>query len=392
VTLTVAKRFGNIEESATFAVADMVKRMKSQGQPVWDLGGGDPDFDTPEPVIVAAKAAMDQGFTHYVASRGIPELRTAIADKLRTENELEYDPDADIIVTPSAKHALYIALLTILDPQDEIVIPAPSWVSYEAIVHLIGAVPRLVGLSFESGFEITREALESVASDRTKAILLNTPNNPTGRMVTPNEAQVVADFARERDLFIISDEIYERIRYDDRAHLSLGNMDGCFDRTITINGFSKTFAMTGWRLGYLAGPSHVINEAVKAQQHTVGCAGSFTQRAGVAALEAPDSVVDAMVEEYDRRRRLVVDGLRSIEGIECLNPDGAFYAFPRISGLGFESSTEFSTWLIQEAGVAVTPGSAFGPGGEGHIRISYANSQQVLGEGIERIADAASKL
>jgi aspartate aminotransferase len=211
-------------------------------------------------------------------------------------------------------------------------------------------------------------------------------------MVTPNEAQVVADFARERDLFIISDEIYERIRYDDRAHLSLGNMDGCFDRTITINGFSKTFAMTGWRLGYLAGPSHVINEAVKAQQHTVGCAGSFTQRAGVAALEAPDSVVDAMVEEYDRRRRLVVDGLRSIEGIECLNPDGAFYAFPRISGLGFESSTEFSTWLIQEAGVAVTPGSAFGPGGEGHIRISYANSQQVLGEGIERIADAASKL
>lgn len=390
--LTVAKRFGNIEESATFAVADMVKRMKAQGQPVWDLGGGDPDFDTPEPVIASAKASMDSGFTHYVASRGIPELRNAIVDKLRTDNGLEYDAGSDIIVTPSAKHALYIALLTILNPEDEIVIPAPSWVSYEAIVHLIGATPRLVGLSFESGFQITREALESVASDRTKAILLNTPNNPTGRMVTPEEAQVVADFARERDIFIIADEIYEKIRYDGREHLSLGNMEGCFERTITINGFSKAYAMTGWRLGYLAGPAHVITEAVKAQQHTVGCAGSFTQVAAVAALESPPTVIEAMVDEYDARSRIVVDGLNAIDGVECLSPDGAFYVFPRIAGLGFDSSVEFCAWLIREAGVAVTPGSAFGPGGEGHIRISYANSQEILSEAVERMAEAASRL
>ena len=391
MTLSVARRFGNIEESATFAVADMVKRLKAEGQPVWDLGGGDPDFDTAEPIIRAAEKAMEEGFTHYVASRGIPELRKAIARKLEDDNGLEYNPDRDIIVTPSAKHALYITLLTILDPEDEIVIPAPSWVSYEAIVNLIGATPRLVGLNFDDGYRITLEALERVASKKTKAILLNSPNNPTGRVMTKGESEVVAAFAREHDIFIISDEIYEKIRYDDRDHISLGAMDGCFDRTITINGFSKAFAMTGWRLGYLAGPAHVVSEAVKAQQHTVGCAGSFTQRAAVAALEAPPTIVTDMVEEYDRRRRIVAEALDVIPGIECPTPEGAFYVFPRVSGLGFDSSAAFSSWLIGEAGVAVTPGSAFGPGGDGHIRISYANSQQVLREAVERIGEAVAR-
>lgn len=383
----IASRFTEIEESATFAIADMVKRLRAEGEEVNDLGGGDPDFPTAAHIVDAADEAIREGFTHYVASKGIPGLLTAISEKLRRENGLGYGPH-NIIVTPSAKHALYIALLAILEPEDEIIIPTPSWVSYDAIARLMGSQPIDAELLSQDGFCITRELLESRVTHRTKAVLVNTPNNPTGRVLSGAEREAVLSFAQDHDLFLISDEIYEKIIYDGRQHISLGASPGMLERTITVNGFSKAYAMTGWRLGYLAGPSDVVAEAVKAQQHTVGCAGSFVQRAGIAALDGSQSVVDNMVGEYASRRKLLVEGLRSIPGVVCPPPDGAFYVFPDIRGTGFADSVEFSEWLLREVRVAVTPGSAFGPGGEGHVRISFANSQEIIARALGRMSEA----
>ena len=380
-----ARRFELVQESATVAVADMVKRLSAQGVSVCDLGGGDPDFATAPHIVDAAERAMRQGFTHYVSSRGIRPLLTAISRLLEERNGLDYDPLTEIIVTPSAKHAAYIALLTILDPGDELLVPSPSWVSYEAMVHMIGAVPVFVPLPAEGGFRLNRELLEAQVTPRTKAILLNSPNNPTGHVMNRDEVEMVVHFAEERDLLIVSDEIYDRIVYDGSSAVSPAALPGARQRTITINGFSKAYAMTGWRLGFLAAPADIAAEALKAHQHTVGCAGSFVQVAGVAALEGSQDIVDEMVREYDARRKLVVDGLNSLPGILCPMPEGAFYAFPNVTGTGFANSVEFSTWLIEKARVAVTPGSAFGPGGEGHVRLSFANSSEIISEAIERM-------
>lgn len=384
----VASRFGLIEESATFAVADSVKRLKAAGETVYDLGGGDPDFPTAKHIADAADAAMREGFTHYVASKGIPTLLEAICEKLERDNGLRFDPRTDVIVTPSAKHALYIALLTILDPGDQIIVPTPSWVSYEAIVRLMDAEPVLAALDPRDGFRITRELLETYVTPRTKALLVNTPNNPTGRVLTDDEAAAILAFAQDHDLILVADEIYEKIIYDDGAHLSLGAYPGAENRTITINGFSKAYAMTGWRLGYLAGPADIIAEAVKAQQHTVGCAGSFVQRGGLAALRGEQAVVDRMRDEYARRRQLIVEGLRELPGIECAFPEGAFYVFPDVSRAGFSDSVEFTQWLLQTAKVAVTPGTAFGPGGESHVRMSFANSQEEIASALKSMRSA----
>ncbi len=384
----VASRFAGVERSATVAVLELVQQLRAQGVTVLDLGGGDPDVATAEHIAGQASAALREGFTHYTASRGIPPLVAAVAAKLRDDNGIVLDPATDVVVTPSAKHALFVSLMTLLDPGDELMVPTPSWVSYQSMAQLIGARPVPVRLDGADGFRITRALLEAHRSERTKALLINTPNNPTGRVLTREEADDVAGFARDHDLYVVADEIYEKIRFAGVEHISLATLPGMAERTLTVNGFSKAYAMTGWRLGYVAGPTPVMRALAKLQEHSVSCAGSFVQRGGLAALTGPQDVVDAMVAEYARRRALIVAGLNRLPGIACAAPDGAFYAFADIRGTGFASSVEFTEWLLREAGVAVTPGAAFGAGGEGYVRLSFAASYDTIAGALERMAAA----
>ncbi|MFS0694275.1 pyridoxal phosphate-dependent aminotransferase [Streptomyces nitrosporeus] len=387
----MATRFSKLERSATVALLDQVHALRAQGVKVLDLNGGEPDFATADHIAAEASAALGEGFTHYTPSRGLLPLREAVSEKLAKDNALVTDPATDVIITPSAKHALFISLLAVLDPDDELIIPTPSWVSYTSMAQLAGARPVPAELSADDGFRITRELLESRVSPRSKAVLVNTPNNPTGRVLSREEAQDIADFAVAHDLFIIADEIYEKIRYDGGEHLTLAGFPGCAERTLTVNGFSKGYAMTGWRLGYVAGSAEVIGQVLKAQEHTVGCAGSFVQRGGVAALTGRQDFVQDMVDEYAARRELIVAGLDSLPGVSCPPPEGAFYAFADIRRTGFATSTGFASWALREAGVALTPGSAFGPGGEGHVRLSFATSREVIEEAVARLSSALTK-
>lgn len=366
--------------------------LKREGHVVYGLAGGDPDFATPPEVVEEACAAMRDGFTHYVSSRGIPELLNAIGEKLRIDNQIDVDPHQQVIVTPSAKHALFVALAAILDPSDEVIVPTPSWVSYDAMAGLLNATMKPLRLSAEDNFTLTRSALDRCLTPQTSAVLINTPNNPTGRALTDAEIDAVAAFVADNDLWLVCDEIYEKILYDGAFHISPGSRDVIADRTITVNGFSKTYAMTGWRLGYLAGPRGLISEAVKVQQHTVGCAASFSQRGAVAALTNAQASTDAMLAEFAARRTLIVDGLNSIEGIECRAPDGAFYVLPDIQKLPFDSSTAFSEWLLEHARVAVTPGHAFGPGAEKHVRLTFATSRETIAAALHSMETAIARL
>ncbi|MGW1752219.1 pyridoxal phosphate-dependent aminotransferase [Streptomyces sp. NPDC002092] len=385
---TAAERFTRIQKSATYAVLDQVRQLRAQGADILDLGGGEPDFGTPGHIAAEAVAAINDGFTHYTPSRGTPELLGAVAEKLAKDNGVLADPATEIIVTPSAKHALYSAVLTVLDPGDEIIVPTPSWVSYASMAHLAGARPVFAELSAHDGFRLSRPLLEAAVTERTRAVLVNTPNNPTGRLLDADEVDALVSFARDRDLFIISDEIYEKINYSGRPHISPASLPDARCRTLTVNGFSKAYAMTGWRLGYICGPAEVIGEVLKVQQHSVGCAGSFVQRGGLAALNGPQAPIDAMTAQYAARRDRIVAGLNRLPGVRCAAPDGALYVFPDIRDAARGGSEQFTSWLLAEAGVAVTPGSAFGPGGEGHIRLSFATSPQVIDEALHRMATA----
>ncbi|MCM3920535.1 pyridoxal phosphate-dependent aminotransferase [Frankia sp. AiPs1] len=367
---------------------DKVRLLRARGHDVLDLGGGEPDFDTPRHVSTAAVAAIGMGRTHYTPSRGEPELLTAIAEKLAKDNGILVDASTDVIATPSAKHALFSALLAVLDPGDEVIVPTPSWVSYSAMAGLVGARASSAPLSATNGFRLDPEILERALSSRTRAVLVNTPNNPTGRVLEEEEVAALVSFADRHDLFIISDEIYEKISYVDRPHVSPASLPGGAERTLTVNGFSKAYAMTGWRLGYVAGPTEVVSDLLKVQQHTVGCAGSFIQVGGIAALTGAQSPVSEMTAEYSARRDFVVDALNKMPGISCTHPDGALYVFPKILDTDLGDASEFAGWLLDAARVAVTPGSAFGPGGEGHVRLSFANSREVLTEAMFRMSAA----
>jgi len=381
-----SRRVVGVQPSATVAVSDKARAMAAQGLDVINLGGGDPDFDTPLHIVDAALEALRQGHTHYVSSAGLRGLRAAIADKLREENGLEFDPDAEIIVTPGAKLALFAAIMATVEEGDEVLILDPAWVSYVPCVQLAGGVPVHVPLSAEDGFRVTDAKLRGKLTPRSKLLIVNSPNNPTGRVLTREELEIIAKVALENDLLVLSDEIYEKILYDGHQHISIGSLPGMLDRTIVINGFSKAYAMTGWRLGYVAAKGLLAKEILKVQQHSVTCAGSFTQYAGIAALTGPQYAVFQMVEEYRRRRDLITEGLNSLPGISCHQPEGTFYAFPDVSATGM-SSMEFADMLLSEARVAVTPGVAFGDSGEGHVRISFANSTELIEKAIERMGE-----
>lgn len=380
-----AARVANVNESATLAVSTKARALARQGKDVVDLGGGDPDFITPAHIREAAARAMDDGLTHYVNSRGIPELLTAIADKFARENGLTYDPATEILVTPGGKQAIFEVMMGLVGPGDEVIIIEPAWVSYVPCVHLAGATPVTVSLPADENWTLTRAALEAAVTPRTRLILVNSPSNPTGHVMRREELEAVAAVAAAHDLLVLSDEIYEHLLYDGHRHIPFASLPGMADRTLTANGFSKSYAMTGWRLGYVAGRKQIIGEIFKVHSHSITCATSFVQAGGVAALTGPQACIQEMLAAYDRRRRLVTDGFNAIPGVQCPPIEGAFYAFVDIRGTGMDSVT-FATRLLEEAHVAVTPGVAFGQAGEGFIRLSFANSDDLLRKAIERTA------
>ncbi|MER3438474.1 MAG: aspartate aminotransferase [Chloroflexota bacterium] len=380
----MAARVRDAAPSPTLAVSDKARSLRAQGIDVIDLGGGDPDFITPEHIRKAAADAMNAGDTHYVASNGTPALRKAIAAKLKADNGLEYDP-SEIIVTPGGKQALFAAMMATVEPGVDIMLLEPAWVSYQPMVEMAGGTVVHVGLDPDQNFRVTREVLERHITPRTRGIVVNSPNNPTGRVLDDEEFAAICAVAIEHDLLVYTDEMYEKIIYDGRKHLSIAAMPGMWERTLTFNGLSKAYAMTGWRVGYVAGPKVYIDEIAKVHSHSVTHATSFAQAGAVAALTGPQDFIGEMVSAWDRRRRFVAEGLSAIKGIQCPLPEGAFYAFPDIRGTGM-SSLDFADYILREAHVAVVPGNAFGEAGEGFVRLSFATSDDALKGAIERMA------
>jgi len=382
-----AKRVLSIESSPTVRISEIVTEMKARGEKVVSLAIGEPDFPTPAHIVEAAKKALDDGYTKYTPAPGIKELREAIAEKSLKENEIPAKPE-NVIVAPT-KHTLFLTCMALLDRGDEALIPDPSWVSYGPMVTLAGAKPVPVRAADEDGFVPSAETVAGAITPHTRLLMLNSPSNPGGSVYSRTAMRALADLAADRDLIVVSDEIYEKILYDGE-HVSPASLDGMFDRTVTVHGFSKTYAMTGWRLGWLVAPTPLFKEIVKVQEHTITCATAFAQKAGVAALRGPTAPLEAMVAEFRARRDLVMKEVAKIDRLSTDRPSGAFYVFPKVDVRG--DSATLCERILKEASVAVTPGSAFGEAGEGHIRISYAASRETITEGVRRIGDVLAKL
>jgi len=387
--LRASARVDAIYASGTNAVSQKVRDLAAKGISVINMGGGDPDFPTPEHVVDAAVRSLRGGATHYVDARGLLDLRQAIADKLAQENHIEVVPDTGIIVTPGAKFAVFLALMAHLNPGDEVLLPDPCWVSYAAMVRLAEAAAVPVPTLASNGFRLERERLEAKITPHTRAIVISTPCNPTGHVLDDEEIATIADVAAQYDLLVISDEIYERIAFPGTPHHSLAAAPRLADRTLTVNGFSKGYAMTGWRLGYVAGVAAVMKPLYKVQQHSVYCVAPFIQQAGVAALRGPQDGLKAMVNEYVRRCHAFVELLREIPGVKASAPGGAFYAFPQFD-LGGVNSRKLADALLEVGGVAATAGAAFGVCGENHVRFTLRVPVETLpavAAGIRRTLD-----
>jgi aspartate aminotransferase len=372
-------RIQRVEPSATLAISNLASELEAEGADVVDLSVGEPDFPTPENVVSAGKEAMDAGHTGYTSSNGIPELKTAIAEKLQADG-LDHEAE-NVVVTPGAKQALYEVVQTLVDDGDEVVLLDPAWVSYEAMVKLAGGNLNRVDLApHDFQLEPALEELGDAISDETELLVVNSPNNPTGAVYSDDALAGVADLAVEHDVTVISDEIYQQITYGPEP-TSLGTFEGMADRTVTVNGFSKAYSMTGWRLGYYAGPEELVSQSGKLHSHSVSCATNFVQHAGVEALENTDDSVAEMVEAFAERREFLLDRLDE-ESVPAPEPDGAFY-------LMMEVAEDDQTWCeqaLEQAHVATVPGSAFGA--PGYARISYANSKERIGEAVDRLVDA----
>ncbi len=382
----LSSSLANIPPSATIAVADKAKALKAAGRDIIALAGGDPDFDTPHHITAAAFAAIEDGATHYPApSKGITPLLEAIAGKMRDENNIPgVNPATDIIVAPGGKWALNLALGAICNPGDEILYLEPVWVSYPPMIKIAGGMPIPVALPSDDNFQITVEALEEKITPKSKAIMVNSPSNPTGRVITQAEAEAICQVVLKHDLYLITDELYEKLIYDGRTHISLASMPEMAGRTFTVNGLSKAYAMTGWRLGWLAGPADAMKLAGKLHSQTVTSAANFTMHAAVAAITGAQDIVAEMRDSYRQRRDFMVKALNELPGIECRSIEGAFYLFPRFTHTK-KNSLEIADWLLEEADIAGTPGEAFGSSGKGHIRFSIATAMADLERAVERL-------
>lgn len=376
----LSQRVKNIAPSATLAIDAKAKQLKKDGKDVVIFGAGEPDFNPPENIKQAAIKAITNNITRYTPVAGIPELRKAVADKFRRDNKIDYDA-SEVLISCGGKHTLYNIAMALLDKGDEAILPVPYWVSFEEIIKLAEAKP--VFCHTDNKFKLTAEMVEEKITPNTKMLILNTPSNPNGAVVDPAEIIKIADLAIEHDFYVVSDEVYEHFVYGNNTHLSIASLnDKIKNLTLTVNAISKTYALTGWRIGYCAGNKEIIKAMENLQSHSTSNPSNIAQYAALEALNGPQDSVKQMVKAFDERRRFIYKRLNEIEGISCVEPEGAFYAFPDISETGM-TSMEFASKLLDEALVAVVPGIAFGS--DKHVRLSYATSIQEIERGLDRI-------
>ena len=381
--MTVAARMNDLGTESAFEVLARARALEAQGKEIIHLEIGEPDFETPRHIVEAGMQAISDGFTHYAPTAGLPELREAIARNSREVRGTDTDP-ANIVVTPGAKPIMFYVLLALAEPGVEVIYPNPGFPIYESMIKFAGATPVPMQLMEETSYHPDIDALPGLITDKTRLMIINSPENPCGSALTKEELEKIAGIVMQHPgLYVMADEIYKDILYTG-DHYSIASIPGMQERTIILDGFSKSYAMTGWRMGYGILPEELVPHIVKLAVNSVSCAAPFTQKAAVAALEGPRDEVEAMVAEFGIRRRLIADGLQSIPGVNCPEPEGAFYAFPSIKETGL-TSIEFETKAMNEAGVALLSGSAFGEYGEGYVRLSYANSQENIQKAISQL-------
>lgn len=382
--MEISTRAALLNPSLTLSIDSKAKAMKAEGIDICGFGAGEPDFDTPDHIKAAAIAALEQGFTKYTPSSGLPELRQAIADKLAADNGLEYRP-SQVIVSNGAKHSCYNAILATCERGDEVIIPSPYWVSYPDMVRLAGAEPVIVQTNERNGWKMTAEEFENAMTPRTKMVIINSPGNPTGSVYSRDELEAIVNVAAEEDIYILSDEIYEKLVYDDAEHVSIASLSKqAYDLTITVNGFSKSYAMTGWRLGYMGAPEAIAKAVDSIQSHSTSNPCSFAQKGAIAALKGDQQPLSDMHDEFDMRRNYMYDRVSKIPNITAVKPLGAFYVLVNISQLGL-TSQNFGDRLLSKANVAVIPGAAFGD--DRTVRLSYATSIDIIKKGLDRFQD-----
>lgn len=385
-----AKRMKALGTETAFEVLAKAKALEKQGKEIIHLEIGEPDFDTPKNIKEAAVKALYAGYTHYVPAAGIPELREAIAEYISKTRKIDVDPE-EVVVTPGAKPIMFYAILAWINPGDEVMYPNPGFPIYESLINFVDAKPVPIPLKEENDFKMDPEYVKEKITKKTKMIILNSPENPTGGVLTKKDLKVVADcIAKRDDVLVLSDEVYSRIIYEGENE-SIASLPGMKEKTIILDGFSKTYAMTGWRLGYGVMRKDLAQKVAQLMINSNSCTCAFIQMAGVEALKGPQKEVEKMVAEFKRRREVIVEGLNKINGITCKKPHGAFYVFPNITGTGMDCR-KLGDYLLNEAGVAVLPGTSFGQYGEGYLRISFANSVENIKKALERIDEALKKL
>src|SRR5882762_8227896 len=385
----ISRRAASLSPSLTLAIDSKAKQMKADGQDVVGFGAGEPDFDTPKHIKDAAIKALNEGFTKYTPASGIPELRQAIADKFKRENGLNYKP-SQIIVSCGGKHSCYNVILATCQEGDEVIIPAPYWLSYPEMVKLAGATPVILSTSDKTEFKVTPDQLRTAITPRTRLFVLNSPSNPTGSVYTPDEIKVLGDICVEKGVLIMSDEIYEHLLYDGATHKSVASFSPAhLEHTIVVHGFAKAWSMTGWRLGFLAAPEPIAKAMDAIQSHSTSNPTSFAQKGGVAALTGPQDHLKGWLAEFNKRRAYAHQKLNRIPGLSCVNAKGAFYLFPNIAKTGLKS-TDFCARLLESEKVAAVPGIAFGA--DDYIRLSYATSMANIEKGLDRLEKFAATL
>lgn len=386
----IAARMGSIGTESAFEVSARARALEAQGKSIIHLQIGEPDFDTPANVREAAKRALDDGATHYAPFAGIPALREAIAADVALRKGVTADP-SQVFVTVGGKGVMLYAILALVDPGDEVIVPDPGYPIYESLTRFVGATPVPIPILMENDFRLDVDELARLITPRTRVLFINSPANPTGGVLTRSDLERIAELANEHDLWVVADEIYGRILYDGHEHVSIASLPGMAERTIILDGFSKTFAMTGWRLGYGVIPEWLAPHFSRLVINSVSCTSAFAQYGAIEALTGPQDAADAMRTEFIARRQLMVDGLNAIPGVTCVMPHGAFYTFPNISSFG-RTSNEVADHLLYDAGVCGLSGTAFGKHGEGYLRFSYANSRENLAEALERVGASLARL
>jgi aspartate aminotransferase len=387
--MKLAERMSRIGVETAFDVLVRARALEAQGRSVVHLEIGEPDFDTPAHIVEAAKQALDEGWTHYGPTQGLPELREAIAASVAATRGIRVGPE-HVSVVPGGKPIIFFPMLALLEPGDEVIYPNPGFPIYESMIRFLGATPVPMPLEESRGFSFDLDLFRSRLTGRTKMVVLNSPQNPTGGVIPPEDVRAIAEMLRDRDLIVLSDEIYSRTHYGAEPPLSIASLPGMLEKTIILDGFSKTYAMTGWRMGYGVMPAWLVEAVNKLMVNSNSCTASFTQRAGIAALKGPQDCVDRMVAEFRRRRDAICRGLNEVPGFRCAVPGGAFYAFANVTGTGL-GSKELADLLLYEAGVSCLDGACFGEYGNGYIRFSYANSLENLEEAVSRIKQMAAR-